>query len=97
MNKLVAEYFLYEKLMTQDEAQNCYQALQKHPEILKEFLYWVYTGQYISKAKIEGYTAEEIYNLANHLDGIGVFNFMITLADHPENGLEIIADGFKRK
>jgi len=97
VDKLVEKYFTNEKHMSHEEALKNYEEIAKHPAILKEFLFWVYTGQYVSKVKVEGYTARQIFDMANYLDGVGVFNFLITLIERPKEGIATIQDGFKRK
>ncbi|MDR2546410.1 MAG: hypothetical protein LBC96_02730 [Lachnospiraceae bacterium] len=46
---------------------------------------------------IEGYTAAAISALAPFMDGVGVYNFMVTLRERPDNAKRIIAEGFVRK
>jgi len=35
--------------------------------------------------------------LAPFMDGVGIYNFLITLRERPENAKRIIAEGFPRK
>ena len=73
--------------------------LEKHTDILVELEQWIERQEYPhdNPLTIEGYTAEAISKLAPFMDGVGVYNFMVTLRERPENGKRIIKDGFKRK
>ena len=44
---------------------------------------------------VAGYTAKQIHELNPGFEGIGVYNFMITLRDHPERANKYIESGFK--
>ena len=72
---------------------------KKHGDIRNELEKWIEKQEYpqINKLTIEGYTAEMISKLAPFMDGVGVYNFLITLRERPENAKRIIADGFPRK
>jgi len=73
--------------------------LEKHSDIRTELEQWIEVREYAqdNPVVIEGYTAEMISKLAPFMDGVGVYNFMVTLRERPENGKRIIAEGFKRK
>jgi len=73
--------------------------LEKHDDIKAELERWIDEQKYPQDnlLTIEGYTAEMISKLAPFMDGVGVFNFMVTLRERPENAKRIIADGFTRK
>ena len=45
--------------------------------------------------EVDGYRAQDIYEMAPMLDGIGVFNFLVTLRDDPEEGEKMIEEGFR--
>ena len=72
---------------------------EKHDDIHSELERWIETQEYPQNniLKIEGYTAEMISKLAPFMDGVGVYNFMVTLRERPENAKRMIADGFPRK
>ena len=72
---------------------------EKHDDIRAELEEWITQREYEqdNPLKIEGYTAEMISKLAPFMDGVGVYNLMVTLRERPENGKRIIAEGFKRK
>jgi hypothetical protein len=73
--------------------------LKKHDDICAELEMWIDSKEYAkdNPLTIEGYTAEAISKLAPFMDGVGVYNFMVTLRERPENGKRIIAEGFPRK
>ena len=72
---------------------------EKHDDIRSELERWIEKQEYPqdNPLTIEGYTAEMISKLAPFMDGVGVYNFMITLRERPDNAKRIIADGFPRK
>jgi hypothetical protein len=73
--------------------------LKKHGDIRSELEKWIAKREYPQNnpLSIEGYTAEAVSKLAPFMDGVGVYNFMVTLRERPENAKRIIADGFPRK
>jgi len=67
----------------------------KYDDIAAEFGRWLETRSYEGgELKVGGYTAAEIYQMAPQLDGIGVYNFLVTLRDNPKLAEEIIRHGF---
>ena len=72
--------------------------IEKHDDIRAELESWIEKQAYTqdSPLTIEGYTAENISKLAPFLDGVGVYNFMVTLRERPDNGKRIIAEGFPK-
>ena len=70
--------------------------IERHDDIRIELESWIEKQAYPkdSPLTIEGYTAEEISRLAPFMDGVGVYNFMVTLRERPDNGKRIIAEGF---
>jgi hypothetical protein len=72
---------------------------EKHDDIRVELEQWIEQQEYTqdNPLTIEGYTAEMISKLAPFMDGVGVYNFMVTLRERPDNGKRIIAEGFPRK
>ena len=72
---------------------------EAHKDIRNELEGWIETNEYMrnNPLTIEGYTAEMIYKLAPFMDGVGVYNFMVTLRERPDNAKRIIAEGFPRK
>ena len=85
--------------MTEIVATRAEEKFSKDEDIRLEFEYWITNKDYKSEEPliIGGYSAIDIYTLAPFLDGLGVFNFMITLRENPEKAREYIDSGFKRK
>ena len=96
---IIAEYLLNEKQMTEVVAAMTEKKVSKYDDIRNEFEFWLENRSYNVDVplSIEGYTAQDIYNLAPFLDGVGVFNFMVTLRDNPAKAKEYIDGGFKQK
>jgi len=74
-------------------------SFEGHDDIRIELENWIDQQKYPQNnpLTIEGYTAETISKLAAFMDGVGVYNFMVTLRERPDNGKRIIAEGFRRK
>ena len=73
--------------------------IEKHDDIRAELEKWIEKQEYPqdNPLMIENYTAEMISKLASFMDGVGVYNFMVTLRERPDNAKRIIAEGFPRK
>jgi hypothetical protein len=74
-------------------------AFERHDDIRTELESWIDTKAFPQDSPmiINGYTAEKVAGLAPFMDGVGVYNFMITLRERPDNAEKIIAAGFPRK
>jgi uncharacterized membrane protein len=85
--------------MTEVVAARTENKVSKYEDIRKEFEFWIKNKTYntVNPLVIEGYTAKDIFNLAPFLDGLGVFNFMVTLREDPAKAKDYIDGGFKRK
>lgn len=69
--------------------------ITKYEDILEDFAWWLKDRNYErTSVEVNGYTAKEIFKMAPRLDGIGVFNFLVTLRDNPDTAQKIIAEGF---
>lgn len=72
--------------------------LSKYDDIKSEFETWIDTQEYSADGiKIEGYNAAKISELAPFMNGVGVYNFLVTLRDDPVLAKQTIAEGFPRK
>ncbi|MDR1859156.1 MAG: hypothetical protein LBQ69_06760 [Treponema sp.] len=93
------EYLLNEKKMTEVVAVRTEKKVSKYEDIRKEFELWIKNKTYnvVNPLVIGEYTAQDIFNLAPFMDGLGVFDFMVTLRDDPAKAKEYINSGFKRK
>ena len=96
---IIMEYLLNEKQMTEVIALRHEKKVAKHEDIREEFEFWIKNKTYNigNPLVVGGYTALDIYNLAPFMDGLGVFNFMVTLREDPAKAKEYIDGGFKRK
>lgn len=95
----IMKYFVEEKKVTEMVAKVLMKSIIKYMDIKSEFIYWIENRNYDVSipVEIQGYTAKKISELAPHLDGAGVYNFMITLRETPEKAQEYIKKGFPRK
>ena len=95
----IKEYLLNEKKMTEVIAERTEKKVSKYEDIRQEFETWIENKAYNtdSPLTVGGYTAQDIYKLAPFMDGLGVFNFMVTLREEPAKAKEYIDGGFKRK
>ena len=96
---IISEYLLNEKKMTKAVATRAEEKVLKYEDIRKEFEFWIENKAYKkdSPLVVGAYTAQDICKLAPFMDGLGVFNFLVTLREDPEKAKEYIASGFKRK
>ncbi|MDR0286691.1 MAG: hypothetical protein LBI03_03140 [Clostridiales bacterium] len=95
----IMEYLLKEKKMTEVVASRTETKVAKYEDIRKEAEFWIKNKTYNTESPlvVNGYTAQDIYKLAPFMDGLGVFNFLVTLREDPVKAQEYIDGGFKRK
>ena len=95
----IMEYLLNEKQMTEVVAARTEKKVSKYEDIRKEFELWIKNKAHNADNPlvVGGYTAQDISNLAPFMDGLGVYNFMVTLREDPAKAKEYIDGGFKRK
>ena len=69
---------------------------EKHDDIRAELEQWIERQEYPqdNPLTVEGYTAESISKLAPFMNGVGAYNFLVTLREHPSTAKQIIAEGF---
>ena len=98
MEKII-NYIINEKKQKPVVAEKISAPIERHLDIKAELEKWIDTRSFPTEnmLSIEGYTAEMIFKLAPFMDGVGVYNFLVTLRERPENGKRIIAEGFVRK
>lgn len=70
--------------------------VSKYEGIRREFEEWLRKRKYRKDGamEIDGWTAEKVAKAAPELDGIGAYNFLVTLRDEPKKAKEIIESGF---
>ena len=98
MEKII-DYLINERNQKPEVAAKVSQPLGKHDDIRAELEKWIVSRQFPqdNPLTVEGYKAEMISKLAPFMDGVGVYNFLVTLRERPDNGKRIIAEGFPRK
>ena len=71
--------------------------ITKYEDIMADFCKWLDARNYDyeNPLVVNNYTAKDIYELNHNLDGIGVYNFLITLREKPEQAQAYIDEGFK--
>jgi hypothetical protein len=98
MEKII-NYLVNERKQKPEVAKKITASFEKHDDIRAELENWIEQRAYPQEnaLKIEGYTAETISKLAPFMDGVGVYNFLVSLRERPDNAKQIIAAGFPRK
>jgi hypothetical protein len=83
--------------MPESLAKRHAEKVSRYDDIRSEFEYWIQSGDYPveNPLTIEEYSAKGIYTLAPSLNGLGVFNFMVTLREAPDKAKSYIKEGFK--
>ena len=96
---IIVEYLVNERKQKPEVAAKVSQSFERHDDIRAELENWITSKAYPQNTPVvvEGYTAEMISKLAPFMDGVGVYNFMVTLRERPDNAKSIIAVGFPRK
>ena len=69
---------------------------ERNADIAAEFEEWIQNGvsEFFDGIAIEGYTARQIKELAPFMDGVGVYNFLVTLRENPDKAKKYLAEGF---
>ena len=98
MEKII-NYLVNSRNQKREVAVKIVSSFEKHDDIRFELENWIERQEYEQNnpLSIEGYTAEMISKLAPFMDGVGVYNFLVTLRERPDNGKRIIAEGFPRR
>ena len=94
--KKINDYLINEKGVKSEVVRKMLtEKVLKYDDIAKDFLRWLEVRNYDeAEVEVEHWTAKRIYNEAPILDGIGVFNFLVTLREEPEEAEKIIEEGF---
>jgi len=95
----IKDYLIKKRNQKPEVAAKIALPFAEHDDIRNELEAWIEQQEYPinNPLSIESYTAEAISKLAPFMDGVGVYNFMITLRERPDNAKRIIAEGFPRK
>jgi hypothetical protein len=99
MTEKIVNYLINVRNQKPEVAAKVSSPFRKHTDIRAELEGWIARQTYPqdNPLTIEGYTAEAVSKLAPFMDGVGVYNFMVTLRERPDNAKRIIAEGFLRK
>jgi hypothetical protein len=99
MMENIVNYLINARNQKPEVAAKVSLSFEKHNDIRTELERWIERQAYPhdNPLTIEGYTAEAISKLAPFMDGVGVYNFMVTLRERPDNAKRIIAEGFPRR
>lgn len=94
----IFEYLTETLHQTDRAAKRNYEKLTKYTDIREEFEIWIDSNEFPKDGiSINGYNALAISELAPFMNGVGVYNFLVTLRDNPEFAMQTILDGFPRK
>jgi len=98
MKDIIINYFTQELHESQKRAEEMYIKLEKYPDILEEFLFWINTKDFkkVNPIVIQGYTALTLTQ-STYLEPIGAYNYLIYLREKPEEALEYLKKGLPRK
>ena len=100
MNKqvLIENYLISEQKVTGAVMLMLKDKILRYNDISDEFCQYLEQRNYDFEhpLTVEGYTAKQIHELAPFLEGIGVYNFLITLRENPERAKKYIEEGFPR-
>ena len=99
MDSNLIHYLIHEKHCSDVQIGGILLKITKYDDIYREFLLWLSQRSYQMKSPIivEGYSAQNIYDRANFLDGIGVYNFLVDLRDQPDQAKRYLEEGFPRR
>jgi lysozyme family protein len=91
----IVKYLTMETNQNPDRAEEQYNGLAIHTDILKEFHIWVTTKHYPDEKEgaviIQGYTAKKLAEKTRgNLSPLGVYNYLISLREEPEEALKIL-------
>jgi len=97
--KKIVDYLVNVRNQKPEVAAKIASPFERHDDIRVELEKWIGRQDYTqdNPLAIEGYTAEKISKLAPFMDGVGVYNFLVTLRERPDNAKRIIAEGFPRR
>lgn len=83
-----------------DRARRMAEQIFKHKNIFEEFLNYVRVGKMRKKDRTHvlvcGYTAEKLFNEYN-LSPLGAYNYLVYLAEEPQQALQDLQDGLPTK
>lgn len=92
---LIRQYLVYEKGYAEMLAEVLFDKITKYKDIRDEFVRWLKERNYDvdDPVVVEGYNALAILDVNPKMDGIGVYNVLVDLRDHPEEMMGMIREG----
>lgn len=92
----IEKYIITELGLTSSQMLDVFDKITKYEDIMTEFSIWLEHRSYDfdQPVVVEGYSAKDIFELNHDFDGIGVYNFLITLREQPEIAKKYIKEGF---
>ena len=92
----INQYLENELNLSETQALIVSEKIRKYDDVYQDFCKWLKSRNYDyeNPLSINGYTAKQIFELNPKLDGIGVYNFLITIREKPEVAMSYIKSGF---
>ena len=93
---LINQYLEKELNLSETQALIVSEKIRKYDDIYQDFCKWLQTRNYDYKNPlvVNGYTAKQIFELNPKLDGIGIYNFLITIRENHDVAMSYIKSGF---
>lgn len=95
MKNAIINYLINNLNKSNQRAEDIYNKLSKHDDILKEFYEWVISGQFKNFVVVEGYTAQRLFN-ETRLEPLGAYNYLIYLRENPQEAKEMLSKGLPK-
>ncbi len=90
----IKQYLADELKQDGSEQERLLAKVTKYQDIAQEFSAWLETRTFPAQGvTVEGYNASKIAEIAPMLSGIGVYNCLVDLRDHPKQMLDYLAQG----
>ena len=89
-------YLTNERNLKLEAATKIISPTKNHADIRAEFETWIQTRSFENEnpVTVEGYTAAMISEIAPFMSGVGVFNFLVTLRERPDEAKQYIDEDF---
>ena len=94
---VVRDYLVSQEGIVGAPLGNMLKKFERNPDVMKEFCQWIRLQSYDieSPISVDGYTAKRIHEMNSAFDGVGVYNFLISLRENPEFASRCIKRGFR--
>lgn len=91
---LIKQYLVYELGYAEMPAEVLYDKITKYDDIKAEFVRWLKERNYEAEEPVvvEGYNALAVADVFADLSGIGVYNVLVDLREHPKEMAAMIAE-----